>query len=125
MNDLKKPIIALAVIISSVILAVCLYNQGLFLPGWITWKERTSEFEGGTLSLKNRTLAWQKDETAILMTVNTGLEEQTLTFECHVDGLNATDAVKVYGDAEVLNVEGSRMTVRLGGASGLVAEHKA
>lgn len=64
-NDLKKPIIALAVIISSVIFAVCLYNQGLFLPGWITWKERTSEFEGGTLSLKNRTLTWQKDETIL------------------------------------------------------------
>ena len=36
---------------------------------------------------------------------------------------NAADAVKVYGDAEVLSVDGSRMTVRLGGASGLVMEH--
>jgi hypothetical protein len=67
--------------------------------------------------------AWQKEDSIILSAVNTGLEEQTLTFECHVDGLNAAVAVKVYGDAEVLSVDGSRMTVRLGGASGLVMEH--
>jgi hypothetical protein len=69
--------------------------------------------------------AWQKDETVILMTVNTGLEEMTLTFECHLDGLSAQDRVHVYGDAEVLHVNGSRITVRFGGASGLVMEHSA
>ena len=67
--------------------------------------------------------SWQKDDTIILSAVNTGLEEQVVTFECHVDGLASSDQVHAYGDAEVIDVCGSSMTVRLGGASGLVLEH--
>ena len=61
MNELKKPLLALAAVFSFVFLAIFLYNRGLFLPRWIVWQEKEQDLHGGELSLHQRTLTWRKD----------------------------------------------------------------
>ena len=65
--------------------------------------------------------AWCCDGSRLLAFANTGVQERTLCFDCH-GPVDPECDVQTYGEVDILKIDGSRLTLRMGGASALTME---